>query len=145
MNFRCVFRRDPERCYTSFDPRFTRISTALRMTRRGVKNIKFYCFHPSQSAPLTALPRGEPIDASPLAVVGKSNQSLPAGGGGNPSEQNVSEAVDGRGRVHIEVLFHQEYKIHCCAYSFSRLRRQRLAAARSRYGSDSPPDYHSLP
>ena len=51
-------------------------------------------------------------------------ESLPAGGGGNPSEQNVSEAVDGRGRVHIEVLFYQEYKVHCCAYSFSRLRRQ---------------------
>ena len=27
----------------------------------------------------------------------------------------------------------------------SRLRRQRLAAARSRHGSDSPPDCHSLP
>ena len=27
-------------------------------------------------------------------------ESLPAGGGGNPSEQNVSEAVDGRGRVY---------------------------------------------
>ena len=28
------FRRDPERCFASFDPRFTRISTLLRMTRR---------------------------------------------------------------------------------------------------------------
>ena len=45
-------------------------------------------------------------------------ESLPAGGGGNPSEQNVSEAVDGRGRVHIEILFCQECKIHCCVYSF---------------------------
>ena len=70
----------------------------------GRENIKFYCFYPSQSATLTALPKGEPIDASPLAVVGKSNQSLPAGGGGNPSEPNVSEAVDGRGRVHIGIL-----------------------------------------
>ena len=31
-------------------------------------------------------------------------ESLPAGGGGNPSEQNVSEAVDGRGRVYTGVL-----------------------------------------
>ena len=30
-------------------------------------------------------------------------------------------------------------------HSLSRLRRQRLAAARSRHGSDSPPDCHSLP
>ena len=30
-------------------------------------------------------------------------------------------------------------------HSLSRLRRQRLAAARSRRGSDSPPDCHSLP
>ena len=30
-------------------------------------------------------------------------------------------------------------------YSLSRLCRQRLAAARSRHGSDSPPDCHSLP
>ena len=33
-------------------------------------------------------------------------ESLPAGGGGNPSEPKVSEAVDGRGRVYIKVLFY---------------------------------------
>ena len=39
-----MFRRDPERCFTSFDPRFTRISTPLRMTRRGVKISNFVLF-----------------------------------------------------------------------------------------------------
>ena len=64
-------------------------------------------------------------------------ESLPAGGGGNPSEQNVSEAVDGRGRVYIGILSYQEYKIHCCAYSSTRLRRERLAAARSHSGENN--------
>ncbi len=39
----------------------------------GAKNIKNYCFYPSQSAPLTALPKGEPFNALPLAVVVESN------------------------------------------------------------------------
>ena len=39
-----LFRRDPERCFTSFDPHVVRISTTLRMTRRGVKISNFVLF-----------------------------------------------------------------------------------------------------
>jgi hypothetical protein len=45
-----VFRRDPERCFTSFDPHVVRISTTLRMTRRGVKISNFILFLGSRDA-----------------------------------------------------------------------------------------------
>ena len=53
----------------------------------GGKISKFIVFYPSQSAPLTALPKGEPFNASSLAVVVKSNQSLPFKGGGIVARQ----------------------------------------------------------
>ncbi len=48
----------------------------------GWEKIKFDCFYPSQSAPLTALPKGEPFNASSFAVVVRTNHSLPFKGGG---------------------------------------------------------------
>ena len=43
------------------------------------------------------------------------------------------------------ILFTLHFYLFSYFHSLSWLRCQRLAAARSRRGSDSPPDYHSLP
>ena len=52
----------------------------------GVKHKKLLLY-PSQSAPLTALPRGEPFECFAFCYFWcKSNHSLPFKGGGNPSE-----------------------------------------------------------